>query len=161
MKLLVAIDESEHATRMMEYLGHLLGQSDNIRVTLFHVLKPMPRKLLEHGGSEDPDSEAQRQAELRDEQRTWLRTQREAECQYLLRAREVLVKTGMAADKVELKFGYEDDIARNILEEARTGGYGTVVLGHSPHSGMKHLFGGGVAERLLRDASGLAVWIVP
>jgi nucleotide-binding universal stress UspA family protein len=59
-----------------------------------------------------------------------------------------------------LKFGHEDDIARSILEEARTGSYETIVVGRHGTSGIKRMFGGGVTEQLLQDAKGLAVWVV-
>jgi hypothetical protein len=45
-----------------------LRRTPDVAVTLFHVLKPMPRELLEHGGSENPAAEAQLGAQLRGEQ---------------------------------------------------------------------------------------------
>ena len=53
-RILVAVDDSEHSGRALRYVGTLLRDTRDVRVTLFHVLKPMPRELLEHGGSEDP-----------------------------------------------------------------------------------------------------------
>lgn len=38
----------------LPYVGTLLRETRDVQVTLFHMLKPMPRELLEHGGSEDP-----------------------------------------------------------------------------------------------------------
>jgi nucleotide-binding universal stress UspA family protein len=160
MKLLVAVDESDHAGPMMKYLGALLTICTNVHVTLFHVLAPMPRKYLEHGGSENPERERQIERELRTEQQAWLQRQRQAECPYLSKARDALIHAGMSLDAIDLKFGDEDDIARNILEEARAGGYETVVVGRGAPNGLKRVFGGGVTEQLLRSAKGLSVWIV-
>ena len=58
MKILVAVDESENSHRAVQYVGVLLRETPNVTITLFHVLKPMPRELLEHGGSENPVAEA-------------------------------------------------------------------------------------------------------
>lgn len=160
MRILVGIDETEYSNRLIEYVGGLLGETPHARITLFHVLRPMPRKFLEHGGSESPAKEGQLQRELKQEQTAWIRSQQEAECPYLLRAREGLGKAGFPLDRVELKFGHEDDIAQNILEEARNGGYSTVAVGRYGTSRTKRLFGGGVTEQLLREATGLAVWVV-
>ena len=59
MRILLAIDESENAHRLVQYVGSLLGRASDVSITLFHVLKPMPRELQEHGGSENPVAEAQ------------------------------------------------------------------------------------------------------
>jgi nucleotide-binding universal stress UspA family protein len=160
MRLLVAVDESDHAGRMMKYVGTVFSKSTNVHVTLFHVLGPMPRKYLEHGGSENPEREQQIEHELRTEQRAWLQRQREAECPYLIKARDALIQTGMSRDAIDLKFGNEEDVARNILEEAQAGGCETVVIGRGEPRGLKRMFGGGITEELLRSAKGLAVWIV-
>jgi nucleotide-binding universal stress UspA family protein len=160
MQILLTVDESEHSRRAVNYVGLLLRQTPEVTITLFHVLKPMPRKFLEHGGSENPVIEARLSAQLRDDQDTWSRKERELECSLLVQAREMLAKTGFDLTRVALKFGHEDDIARNILEEARTGRYETIVVGRHGTSGIKRMFGGGVTDQLLRDAKGFAIWIV-
>lgn len=110
MKLLLAVDESKNGERMAQYVGALLGSTPAITLTLFHVLKPMPRKLLEHGGSEDPNVEGRLQTQLRQEQTEWYRAQRETECPYLRNARELLIKAGDLASRhsheVRLRGGY-------------------------------------------------------
>jgi nucleotide-binding universal stress UspA family protein len=160
MRILVAIDETDYSERIVQYMGALLRETLHTRVTLFHVLSPMPRKFLEHGGSENPVMEGELRTQLKTDQTEWIRSQQEAECPYLLRARDAMGKAGFPLDRVELKFGHEDDIAGNILEEARTGGYTTVVVGRYGTSRTRRFFGGGVTDQLLRDAAGLAVWVV-
>jgi nucleotide-binding universal stress UspA family protein len=61
---------------------------------------------------------------------------------------------------VSLKFGHEEDVARNILEEAAGGKYETIVVGRHGTSGMKRMFGGGVTDQVLRDAKDFAIWVV-
>jgi nucleotide-binding universal stress UspA family protein len=160
MRILVAIDETDYAVRLVQYVGGVLRETPHARITLFHILRPMPRKLLEHGGSENPVIESQLQHSLQKEQTEWIHAQQEAECPYLLKAREALGKAGFPLDRVELKFGHEDDIARSVLEEAHSGGYSTVAVGRYGTSKTRRLFGGGVTDQLLREATGLAVWVV-
>jgi hypothetical protein len=50
---LIAVDDSEHSARVLRYVGTPLRDVRNVQVTLFHVLKPMPRELLEHGRRDD------------------------------------------------------------------------------------------------------------
>jgi hypothetical protein len=54
---LVAVDDSGHSAQALRYVGALLRDTRNVQVTLFHVLKSMPRELLEHSGSEDSAEE--------------------------------------------------------------------------------------------------------
>jgi nucleotide-binding universal stress UspA family protein len=160
MRVLLAVDESESSHRVVQYVGSLLHRTPDVAVTLFHVLKPMPRELLEHGGSENPAAEAELSVQLHNEQEVWIRKERESECHVLKKACETLTQSGFDASHVALKFGHEDDIARNILEEARSGHHETIVVGRHGTSRIKRIFGGGVTDQLLRDAKGFAIWVV-
>lgn len=160
MRILLAVDESESSHRIARYVGSLLGRTPDVALTLFHVLKPMPRELLEHGGSEDPAAEAQLSVQLHDEQEAWIRKERESECHVLKKVCETLTQSGFDRSRVALRYGHEDDIARNILEEARTGYHDTIVVGRHGTSRIKRIFGGGVTDQLLRDAKGFAIWVV-
>jgi nucleotide-binding universal stress UspA family protein len=160
MKILVAVDESENSLRAVQYVGSLLRRNPDVTLTLFHVLKPMPRELLEHGGSENPAAEAQLGRQLRADQESWLRAEQESECSVLRTAWETLMNHGFDANQVTMRFGHEDDIAGNILEEARLGGHDTIVMGRHGASRIKRMFGGGVTDQLLRQAKGFAIWVV-
>ena len=158
--MLVAVDESESSHRAVRYVGSLLRGTTNTEVTLFHVLKPMPRGLLEHGGAENPAAETKLGEQLRKDQQTWIRQETEFECPVLIKARETLTHAGFDPSRVELRIGHEEDIARNILEAAQSGKHETIVVGRHGSSGIKRLFGGGVTDQILRDAKGFAVWVV-
>lgn len=160
MRILVAVDESENSQRAVQYVGLLLRRTPDVALTLFHVLKPMPRELLEHGGSENPVAETQLGTQLRTDQESWLRTERETECPVLRSAWEALMNYGFDANHVTMTFGHEDDIAGNILEEARRGGHDTIVVGRHGMSRIKRIFGGGVTDQVLRHAKGLAIWVI-
>jgi nucleotide-binding universal stress UspA family protein len=160
MRILLAVDDSENAHRAVRYVGSLLKRTPDVTVTLFHVMKPIPRVLLEHGGSENPAVEAQLSDRLREDRKNWIRKEREAECQVLRKACETLAQSGFDASCVNLKFGYEDNVAANILEEARNGHYDTIVLGRRGISRITRMFGGGVTDQLLREAKGFAIWII-
>lgn len=159
-RILIAVDDSEHSARALRYVGTLLRDARDVQVTLFHVLKPMPRELLEHGGSEDPMEEIRLSEELRENQANWVRTETVTEYPILVTALELFGKTGFPLDRVTLKFGHEDNIAHIILDEARTGGYGTIVISRQGSNGMKRFFGGGLTDQLLREASGYTLWVV-
>ena len=160
MRILLAVDESENSGRAVGYVGSLLRRTPEVTIVLFHVLKPMPRKLMEHGGSENPANEGRLSKQLHNDQEAWYQKEREAECPILITARETLEKSGFDAARVSLKFGHEEDVARTILEEAQSGHYETIVVGRHGASKMKRVFGGGVTDELLRNAKGFAIWVV-
>ena len=45
-RMSISLDDSEHSTRALRYVGTLLREARDVQVTLFHVLKPMPRAPL-------------------------------------------------------------------------------------------------------------------
>ncbi len=94
VRILLAVDESKNSHRIVWYVGSLLSRTPDVVVTLFHVLKPMPRRLLERGGSEDPAGEAQLSAQSCNEQNAWIQEERESECPVLKQARETLHSLG-------------------------------------------------------------------
>lgn len=159
-RILIAVDGSEHSARALHYVGTLLRDTRDVQITLFHVLKPMPRGLLEHGGSENPGEEVRLAKKLQEDQENWVRTESLFEHPILLTALELFGKTGFPLDRVTLKFGHEDDIAHTILHEARTGGYQTIVVSRHASKRMKHFMGAGITDQLLRTASGYTLWIV-
>lgn len=160
MRILVAVDESEHSSRAVKYVGSLLRGNPDAEITLFHVLRPIPRGLLEHGGSENPAGEAQLSQQLREDQEAWIQQETKAECPVLMKACETLTQSGFERSRVALRIGHEEDVARNVLEEAASGNHDTIVVGRHGTSRVKRLFGGGVTEQILRDAEGFAVWVV-
>ena len=74
--------------------------------------------------------------------------------------RKETIEIFLDESQVAFKIGHEEDIARNILEEARDGKHETIVVGRHGTSRIKRLFGGGVTDQLLRDAKGFAIWVV-
>ena len=158
--ILIAVDDSNESARALQYVGSLLRDIRDLEVTLFHVLNPMPRELMEHGGSEDPETEDHLGEQLRKDQEEWLRAEGAIEYPILVTAMERLGQTGFPLDHVTLKLGYERDIADSIMDEARAGGYGTVVVTRHGPMGGKRLFSSGIIDRLVRDLSGVAVWVL-
>ena len=158
--ILIAVDDSDESVRALHYVGALLRDVRDVKVTLFHVLNPMPRELMEHGGSENPETEDYLGQQLRKEQEEWVRTEEALEYPILMNALEQLGQTGFPLDHVTLKLGHERDIADSIMDETRAGGYGTVVVTRHGPTGTKRLFSSGIIDRLVRDLSGVAIWVL-
>lgn len=67
-RFLFAGDDTVHSAQALDYVGRFLRDARDMRVALFHVLKPMPRELLGHGGSEDPAEEVRLAEEVHPDQ---------------------------------------------------------------------------------------------
>ncbi len=158
--LLIAVDDSSATTRALHYVGALLSETPEITITLFHVLNPMPRELMEHGGSENPDMEHQLGEQLRKDQQEWMHQEETLEYPILERALERLKETGFPTERVTLKLGYAGDLVDTVLDEVRAGGYGTLVITKRGQPGAAHLFSNNIADRLSRDLSGVALWVL-
>ena len=160
MRILLAIDESECSNRAVNYVANVLRGRPDTEVMLFHVLAPLPPGLREHGGSENPKKENKLEAKLRKAQQDWYALEREAEEGILQKARMTLVEKGLEEKQIQAKLGYEENIARNIVETARAERVDTIVVGRHARSGIKQFTLGEVTKRLIRSAGGLTIWIV-
>lgn len=160
MRILVALDGSKGSSRVVTYVGRLLRDTPHIQLTLLHVLKPLPPVLREHGGSEDPDREEQLGRQLRKDRKAWYTREKKAESSILAQARARLERIGFDPARIHLKFGYDEDVALSILEEAQKGRYATIVVGRKSSSSMKRWLFGGVSRQVLREATGRVVWVV-
>ncbi|MCW5798714.1 MAG: universal stress protein [Nitrospira sp.] len=158
--LLIAVDDSNATTRALHYVGALLRETPAVTITLFHVLNPMPRELMEHGGSENPDMERQLGEQLRKDQQEWMQTEETLEYPILERALDRLNETGFPTERVTLKLGYAGDLVDTILDEVRAGGYGTLVLTKHGQPDAAHLFSSNATDRLSRELTGVALWIM-
>jgi nucleotide-binding universal stress UspA family protein len=160
MRILVAIDGSECSTRAVKYVAEMLRARADAEVMVFHVLSPLPPQLLEHGGSENPKKETRLEAKLQKDQQDWYTRERETEQGILQQAKTILVQAGLDGAHVQMKLGYEDNIARNIIETARSDRYTTIVVGRHGHSGINRFSLEGVTMHLIREGSGLTIWVV-
>ena len=158
--ILLAVDDSKATTHALQYVGALLRETPGVAITLFHVLNPMPRELMEHGGSENPDMEHQLGEQLRKDQQEWMHTEETREYPILERALERLKETGFPTERVTLKLGYAGDLVDTLVDEVRAGGYGTLVMTKRGQPDAAHLFSRNVADRLSRELPGIALWVM-
>jgi nucleotide-binding universal stress UspA family protein len=160
-RILVAVDESEHSDRALHYVGNLLNKTPEVEVTLFHVLAPVPHRLYEHGGSEDPAVEQRLGEGLRTEREAWFREQEKRELPVVERGRRVLAETGFPAEHITMTLSREHDVPRAILDEARTGGFDTIVMAlHSKASGLRKVLANHAVDPLVHRLSKMTLWVV-
>jgi len=77
------------------------------------------------------------------------------------KAKEMLLEAGLSEDQIITKIvDGSRSAASDILKEARSNSFGTIVLGRKGHSSVKEYFMGSTTGKVLQDSDGLAVWVV-
>ena len=130
--ILVPLDFSEHAARVLEWAAHLAEQHRS-RVVLFHAYHlPVEFQQLE-GAYLPPDF--------------WANVKAEAE-ETLRRYAEDLRQRGLEVEPVVAE-GYA---ATAIVDEVERQNADLIVIGTHGLSGLKHLLLGSIAERVVQKA---------
>src|SRR5215471_9931038 len=161
--MLIAVDASEASYRAVTYVGSIIGGREDCRVCLLHALPPLPRELLEFGGSSDPKQEEQEETRLKAEQTHWAEAATQAAEPIFTRAQRILQEAHVPVHAVETQLVdtvNTQDLVQDILETAQRGNFGTVVVGRESFHGFKALFTSHVGDALIRQAYGLTVWVV-
>jgi len=161
--LLVAVDASEVSQRALAYVAELMNGRQDIRVSLLHAARPVPPKLLEFGGSENPEEEKTGEAALQDARTDWIEREHRAATRMFARARTLLRKAGVpeeAVDTQTVAWDPNESLDTAILEVAHEQHCGTVVVGYAAFSWLQERLHSHLAEALLQKAAGIAIWIV-
>jgi nucleotide-binding universal stress UspA family protein len=161
--ILIAVDDSEASDRAVAYVGSIIGGCEGFRVCLLHALPPLPRELLEFGGSEDPQQEEREEACIKTEQARWIEAVAQAAEPVFARAKHILHEARVPEDTVETQVVdtvNTQDTVFDILETAHARHCGTVVVGRKSYHGLKALVTSHVSDELISQGEGLAVWVV-
>ncbi len=148
-KVLIAMDSSEGGLGAVKHAGLMLNQSNN-SMTLFHAIRGIS---ISTEGMEDIFPEAYRQQLMNDA---------ESEIQPALQlAREHLKKLDIAGERVSTKILTSvKSRAAAIVQEAKQGGYGTIVVGRRGISEVAEFSMGRVTNKLTQLAKEQALCIV-
>lgn len=162
-RVLVVLDGSAMSKRAVQYVASLISRRRGFRVCLVHVLPPLPNRLLEHGGSENPTKEACLGNELRLEREQWISSAKSTAQKDLDNARTAFRKNGVPAASIQTLFcdpGEGRNTADDILRMAGECKCRTVVVGRESVSWFHELFSQELPEELLRRGKGFSIWII-
>ena len=148
-QVLVCMDSSENALRAAEHASVMLAGTD-CQTILFHSKRHLRRFLPQEVIEAAPELE-----EL------WRNKAGEQIGPQMKKAKEILLEAGLSEDQITTKIvDGSRSAASDILQEARTSGCGTIVLGRRGLSGVREFFMGSVTSKVLQDNGGMAVWVV-
>lgn len=155
-KILVALDDSEGAWRAVDFVGRRFGRSTGVRITLLHVLPDLPPEFWDIGHFLTRGEQRVRERTIEE----WETAQEKKWTGLVRKARAYLVRSGISATAVRRKFvPGVGDAATEIVDEARRGGFSTVVIGRGGEGPGPPSHLGVNADRVVRLAWDLNVII--
>ena len=162
-KILLAIEDSEASVKAVAYVAEMVRGREAIHICLFHALPPIPPRLLEYGGTEDPQKEQALGTELKSAQTEWIEKAKDAVQPSITRAQAILQDHGVSQSHISTHFSHtvhKLDIVREILNAAKQSDCGTVVVGRHRLPWVQDFFHHHTGEGLIEQAQELTVWVV-
>jgi nucleotide-binding universal stress UspA family protein len=156
-KMLIAIDDSPHTTKAVEYVAQQFAGSADLEVELVHVLPNLPAIFWDEGHilSEDEKQDRKKVVDK------WIADRKAKMAPAFKRAIDTLTGNGIKPQQITTKsLSDSTDVAESILEEAKDGGYRTIVVGRRDIASGKHPLIGSVSSKIIAQGSGVAVTIV-
>lgn len=156
-KILVAIDGSDNAMKAVEYVATQFSGADDLILTILHVLPYPPAPLWDDGHIPD-EEEREIRAKYLDR---WLKNEKAKLGPVFDKAVKILTSKDIKPGKIRTKSISDSmDVADSILEEARDGGYDTLVLGRRGLSPAKHFLLGSVTSKIINHGAGITICVV-
>ena len=144
--LLIAVDQADYSKRAVMYVADFLGGFPGFRVTLLSII-PQPEEDFF-------DTEAEKVA--------WTSRTQEETNKMLENYRQVLLQSGFAEDKVQIRSCVNEVTAlSDVILESQCGlSCCTVVVGRRHKTKAEEFLFGSTSIRLIHEAKGCAVWVV-
>jgi nucleotide-binding universal stress UspA family protein len=156
-KVLIAIDDSKSAMKAVEYAGQQFSGISDLQIALVHVLPNLPAMFWDEGHFLSEQEKAERKKVVD----KWLADWKAKMEPVFHKAMEVLASMGINMQQVQTKsISDTTDVAQSILEEARNGGYQTIIIGRRGVAGGKHTMLGSVTSKIIHRGIGIAVTVV-
>jgi len=156
-KLLIAIDDSPNSSKAVEYVAQQFSGTGELEIGLVHVLPNLPAIFWDEGHILSAEEKQDRKKVVD----KWLTDRKVRMEPVFKKAVYALTSKGINPRQITTKsLSDSTDIAESILEEAKDGGYQTIVLARRSISSGKHMLMGSVTSKIVTFGSGVAVTIV-
>ncbi len=144
--ILIAVDESENASRAVAYVGDLIAGLPGFHINLLAII---PEPSEDYFFSED-------------EKADWIKDKNVLARGILDGHRKTLIKAGFAEEHVDSQAIMMEcmSIAECILHQMNKLSCGTVVIGRRGISHKEEFIYGSTSNKILHDARDCAVWVI-
>ena len=156
-KMLIAIDDSLNATKAVEYVAQQFAGAGDLEIELVYVLPNLPAMFWDEGHILS-EEEKQDRKKVVDK---WIADRKAKMAPLFKKFIDALANKGIKPQQITTKSVSDStDVAESILEEAKDGGYQTIVVGRRSSASGKHPLIGSVSSKIIAQGSGVAVTIV-
>ncbi len=156
-KVLVALDSSDESLRILEYVEKILSpESGHPEILLFHVIRGRKGFLPDY---DDLNALDQKEDWVKQAIREFDRVQARMDAMFedTLQRWE---QKGFDRNRISCKISQGESRAGAIVQQARRGGFDTVVVGRRGLSKVEEFIMGRVGNKVLQLAGDQAVWVV-
>ena len=158
-RLLIALDSAHDSLKSIHYLARLLVPSENLHLTLFHVISTISPDMLK--GEELRHIESLHGEEPQLTGYFWKQEDEARMEATFLEARRLLAEAGFDPSRIKTRFAVQyDDVAQVIVKEAKSLRCSTIVVGRRGMGRVKEFLLGSVSSSVTKLARGMTVWIV-
>lgn len=156
-KILIAIDDRPYTFKAVDYVAGQFAGIAGLQITLLHVLPNLPAIFWDEGHILNDEEKKDRKKVVD----SWTAGQKKKIEPLFRKAVDALTAAGMQQNQIQTKFIADStDVADSILEEAKDGGYRTIVMGRRGAAAGKSVFLGSVTDKVIRKGAGVAVCVV-
>ena len=152
-KILLAVDGTAESSVVVRSVSQAL-QATGAEVCIYHVISKVPETFWDLGN--DPGWSEQIEVIWE-----YQRKQEDAAASFVGNAAEIFKYAGLKAENVLTRIeAKREGIARDILAEAKRGGYDILVLGRGQIGSMPNMPLGSVASKIVSTFPTPALWLV-
>jgi nucleotide-binding universal stress UspA family protein len=156
-KVLIGIDGSPDSLKAVDHVGTQFHGIKDLRITLLHALPGLPPEFWDDGHILNEKEKEAREKVVK----KWISNQKKCLKPMFEEASRILRKKGLTSNQIKYKTVPQSlDIVASILEEAKNGGYQTLVVGRCGRSSVSHAVLGSIAGRIVNHGAGIAVCVV-
>jgi len=148
-KIMVAVDGSESSLRAVDHAAFMVGDNPEVFLSLFHVM----------GTGEDLSGVEFEDTESQAEERVIASRNKDFVDSFHVQAVDRLKEAGIGEERYDIRVAMRvHNVGKAIADRARTGDYGTVVVGRRDIN--RSFFMGSVSKHVLDKTANRTVWVV-
>jgi len=149
-KILVPYNFTGNDQKTLDFIVQQYCQEKDAEITLFHVYTPVP----------NIDVSDKTVMNLLTGNLSYLRQKISELEEAFGKARERLIRAGFGSGRVHCEFKpVKDDVAQEIINQVKSGGFDTIVLNHNP-SRIKGFFTMSTSKKIIRALPGVRIHMV-
>jgi len=151
-KILIAVDESIHSKKAIDYVVNVSGIIQSLHYTIFNVQKSISQFLID---------EAEKNSKIMQELLKVIKTNELTSFKILEKYKDFMIHNGVGLDRIEIISRLKiDSVAKYIMVFGQKNLFDAVVVGRRGASRIQKTFMGSVTANILEHCTAIPLWLV-